>query len=210
MSKKPRWNPNSVVLDVDGVVLDCDGGFAAVAVHVLGRPVSKVSNAYDLRLRYALTQGESDRVWDAMDDHPRGWRGFDVMPGARRAYFRLRSLGLDIHMVTAIPEARRALREECLERHGMLPDSLQCVGNYGASKEEAINSVRPIMVVDDRLWHLHEVPGVPYRVFVDHGDDQEGLVVDEEIIQVKSLDSWVDKWELLIGRRQSPRLSVVG
>lgn len=193
-------NPNDVVLDADGVMFDCDGGFAAVASCVLQRPVSKVSRSYDMKQRYGLSAPDTERVWKAMVHHDAGWAGFDVLPGARNAFFRLKAMGCRIHMVTAIEEDIRHLREACLAMHGLLPDSIHCAGGMHASKAQIVQAINPIAMVDDRLNHLHAVPFVPNRVFVDNDDEQGPFVVDEDIIQVKSLQQWVSSWELCQGK----------
>lgn len=194
------FHSNEIVLDVDGVLLDCDGGFAKVASVVLDQPVAKISNSYDMKQRYGLSPTQTAAVWDAMEHHEAGWRGFDALPGARNAFFRLRAMGHGLHLVTAIPEAIRMLREECLESHGMRADSIHCAGHMRASKDAIVQQINPVIMVDDRLSHLQGVPFVPYRVWVDNEDEQDGLVVDDEIIQVKALDKWVDAWELIQGK----------
>lgn len=191
---------NEIVLDVDGVLLDCDGGFAKVASVVLDRPIERQTRSYDMKQRYGLTPAETSAVWEAMEQHEAGWKGFDALPGARNAFFRLRAMGHGLHLVTAIPEAIRLLREECLQSHGMTADSIHCAGHMHASKSAIVQQINPVIIVDDRLSHLQGVPFVPYRVWVDNGDEQDGLVVDEEIIQVKALDKWVDAWELIQGK----------
>lgn len=195
-------NQDVVVFDCDGVLLDCDGGFAKVAAAVLGRQMTKVCPSYDLRQRYNITQSEADRVWEEMKSHPCGWRGFDPLPGAVQAFNRMRAHGYRIEVVTAIKQDLADQRMESLAAHNMLPDVLHCAGGPAASKAEIVAEINPIMIVDDRIRHLHECPGVPYRVLVDHGDLQDGLVVDEQIACVRSLDQWVRSWELAQGLRR--------
>jgi phosphoglycolate phosphatase-like HAD superfamily hydrolase len=202
-------DPNSIVLDVDGVLLDCAGGFAKVAHLHFGLALPELNKSYDLGKRYGLTQAQADEVWEAMKHHEHGWRGFDVLPGARNAFFRLRSRNYAIHLVSAISEDLRDLRWDCLESHGMVPDSLHCVGAFDAPKEQVIQALNPIMVVEDRLSNLHDLPFVPNRVFVDHGDEQLGYVVHEDLIRVKSLSQWVDQWELSQGLPPRPLMSPI-
>ena len=203
------FDPNSIVLDIDGVLLDCAGGFGKVARIHFGLALPELNKSYDLGKRYGLTQDQANEVWEAMKHHEHGWRGFEVIPGARNAFFRLRARNYAIHMVSAIDEDLRGLRVECLERHGMVPDSLHCVGGFDAPKTQVIQSLNPIMVVDDRLSNLEGIASVPYRVFVDHGDEQLGYVVHEDLIQVKSLAQWVGQWEQCQGLSPNPMISGV-
>lgn len=186
---------NAVVLDVDNVLLDCLGGFQRVASDIFGRDMPEVNKAYGLGARFGLTKPEEDMVWRAMEHHDFGWRGFALMPGALEAFTALKDMGHSIHLVTAIPEALRELREECLGFHGLLADSMHCAGHMHASKALIVQEINPVMMVEDRLSHLHSVPFVPYRVWIDHGDDQDGLVVDEDIIHVRSITQWTSAWK---------------
>lgn len=189
-----RARPRPIVLDVDGVLLDCDGAFARVAALVLARPVEKLCSAYNLTQRYGLTQDEVDRVWDDMNHHPHGWIGMPALPGAADAFAQLKAMDHEIHLVTAIPETLETMRWECLKGHGMIPHHIHCAGHHAASKSDIVRAIDPIMIVDDRLVHLHGADGVPHRVFVDHGDDQGGLVATAAMHRVSSLAEWVQWW----------------
>lgn len=201
------------VLDVDGVLVDCEGGFVAVGTAALRRPLVKLNNSYNFAIRYNMTEDEVVFVFDAMMDHPQGWGKLDALPGASKAFARLQRYGYEIHLVSAIPEKIRDLRAVSLEAHGMIPDAIHCAGHHRASKSEIIRQINPVMFVDDRLKHLHEAHFVPERVLVDLGDEQDGLTVCDQIIQVKNLASWVDSWALSQGYDKlfdcRPRLSVV-
>ena len=192
-----KINQHRAVIDCDGVLLDFDRSFCKVACDTLGRNVAKACSAYSLDQRYGLSKAEFARVWDAMDDHPSGWSGLEILPGAREAIHRLRGYGMEIHMVTGIESHRAQARLENLALHGLEIDSLECVGNGTASKADKVAKIAPVMFVDDRLHLLHESPFVPDRVWIDHGDEQAGYVVTEEIIRSTSLLGWVEQWERL-------------
>lgn len=189
-------NPKDIALDVDGVLLDCDGGFSTVGTHLLGRPVQKVCKSYNMKDRYGLSAEETASIWKAMEQHEAGWGGFNVLPGARNAFFRLKAMGCRLHLVTAIDENIRHLREACMAMHGMVPDSIHCAGDMHASKTAILQAINPIAFVDDRLSHLHSAPFIPNRVFIDNDDEQGPFVVDEDIIHVRSLQQWVNAWEM--------------
>ena len=195
-----RINHHRVVLDCDGVLLDFDRGFSTVGQEVLGRPVAKVCGAYELDVRYGLSQAERNRVWDALDDHPLGWAGMHPLPGAAEAARFLKAMGLEIHLVTGIEQRHSANRIANLLSHQIDVDGIDCVGHGRASKAHHLMRLAPFMYVEDRLALLKESEFVPERVWVDHKDDQHGHVVDETIIHVSSLAQWVSQWSLRHGR----------
>lgn len=191
-----KIDDSRVVLDVDGVLLDFDDGFSKVGAEVLGRPVIRRTRFFDLTVRYGLTPAELANVWSAMDDHPCGWSSIQLLPGASEAFQMLKSHGRSIHLVTGIPQKLAETRLANFALHGLSPDSIDCVGDGKASKLEHVLKHAPGMFVDDRLRLLYESDFVPNRVWVDHGDDQDGHVVDESIIRVESLLQWVKQWTL--------------
>ena len=184
-----------VALDVDGVLLDCDTSFAFVASFAFGRDVPRLNREYNLTKRYGLTQDETDHVFETMKSHPSGWGGMPVLSGAVEAALRLRELGYALHLVTAISEDLKDLRLECLAQAGLVPDGIHCAGHAYASKANILRELNPVMLVDDRLHHLYDAPFVEHRVWVDHGDHQDGLVVDESLYYTNSLAQWVRSWE---------------
>lgn len=187
------------VFDVDGVLLDCETPFLRLATVVLGRPLVALNNAYDFGVRYGLSENEVMRVFEEMKAHPEGWGGLPSLPGAADAFNRLKGYGYEIHLVTAIPEDIRSIRNACLVAHGMVADEIHCAGHHRAGKADIIRAIDPIMFVDDRLRHLHESNFVPYRVFVENDADQDGYVVDESVVCVRNLASWIRSWALARG-----------
>jgi hypothetical protein len=194
-----KVNENVVVSDVDGVLLDFDRSFAAVCESALGRPVPKVSVAYSLAQRYGLTRPEMDRVWSAMDDHPEGWCNLRLLPGATEAIGRLQRHGFSIRLVTGILPDMAEKRLANLLTHGIEVDAIDCVGIGSASKREPLLRHAPFMFFDDRLHLLHECDFVPNRVWLDHGDDQGGLVPHESLHRTDNLLDWVRTWEHVQG-----------
>lgn len=184
----------TAALDVDGVLLDFLGGYEAVGAHVLGRQLVRRNNAYSLDLRYGLTVAEDQAIRKGLETHAMGWAGLPALAGAVEAFVALQRLGFSIHLVTAIDVQWRDARLENLRRLGLTPDSIDCVGATQVSKAQALARLNPVMFVDDRLHLLHDAPFVPNRVWVDTGDDQEGQVVTEDIVQVTSLHQWVKAW----------------
>lgn len=190
-----KTNEKAIVTDIDGVIFDFDGGYRMVAEDILDRPITKVSNSYNLRTRYALTYEESDKVWKSMDTHQNGWSNLPLLPGADEAIFQLKEMGFSIHSVTGIDEKLKKARLENLERHGISFESLECVGFGHSSKLEPIRKIAPLMYFEDRLRLLYESDFVPHRVWVDHGDEQDGLEYHSSIIKTTKLVDWVQSFK---------------
>ena len=182
---------SNAALDVDGVLLNCDLAFAQVASQLLGRPVRPLNNVYDLGERYGITQDQMHETFEYMKTHPQGWAGMPALEGAIEAAKHLQAQGINIHLVTAISEDIRQMRLICLEAHGFVPYDIHCAGHHLASKKAIIERIKPFVFVDDRLTHLNAVPSVPERIWIDHGDSQDGLLPDPSIIRVTSLPQWV-------------------
>lgn len=196
-----KINENRAVLDVDGVILDFDGSFAQVSCDVLGRSVVRQCQKYSLDERYGLTKPEFKKAWDAMDDHEQGWAGLRVLPGATQAVRWLKEHGMEVYAVTGICPSRSQARLANLLQHDIELDGIECVGDGRASKAKQVEKIAPVMFVEDRLRLLHESSFVPDRVWIDHGDEQDGHVVTEDIIRCTSLNQWVKQWSL---RHASP------
>lgn len=188
-------NSMTVALDVDGVLLDCDGAFCIVASHYLKKPLRVLNRAYDLGQRYGITQQDVYAVFEEMASHPHGWGGMPALQDAIAAAKNLQNNGYRIELVTAIPQKLEQMRLACLAAHDFIPDAIHCAGHHTASKKGIVEKMNPIMIVDDRLKHLYECNSVPYRVWVDHGDEQDGLEFDStEVFRVRSLEQWVSQW----------------
>jgi len=186
---------DTVALDVDGVLLDCDGAFCIVASHYLNRPLRMLNRAYELDVRYGITQQQVYEVFDEMKRHPSGWGGMPALQEAICAAKLLQENGYRVELVTAISHDLEEMRLACLKAHGFVPDAIHCAGHHTASKKAIVEAMNPIMIVDDRLKHLYDCDKVPYRVWVDHGDEQDGLTFDSSLLfRVRSLDQWVNQW----------------
>lgn len=185
-------NKKVAAVDVDGVLLDCDGAFAIVASHLLGVPLPKLNTSYDLGKRYGITDLEVFEVFEYMKTHPQGWSKMPAIDGAIDAVIKLQNSGWDIQLVTAIKEDLKEMRLESLHHHGFVPDGIHCVGHHLASKSEVIKSIGAELIIDDRLKHIHESSFVKTKVWVDHGDEQDGLTCPNSTIKVNSLKEFVD------------------
>lgn len=188
-----RVNPRAIVLDVDGVLLDFDGGILTLGQRVLGRPLVPQTRHFPLGQRYGLTREDDRRVWDALADG--GFRHLPLLPGADEAVRRLRAAGMTLHLVTGIDPSHASDRLANLRDHGIEVDSIDCVG-FGLSRKDAVIARHaPVAFVDDRLNHLHDVPFVPHRVWIDHGDEQYGIPHQAATHRATRLLDWVEHWE---------------
>ena len=194
-------------LDADGVLLDCDNSFRMVGSCLLGRELVKENNQYDLRLRYNVSEEEVNNIFHAMLEHEHGWRGMALIPGAKEAFMILQE-DYDVHIVTAISEDIKKLREESFHRHGMFPTAIHCAGHHASPKTDILRKLNPVGLIDDRLRHLYEAPFIEHRVWIDHGDDQDGLVVDDTLYQAKNILQWVKQWSVSQNREPRTRLSI--
>ena len=188
MNNKPVF-----ALDADGVLLDCDKAFRQVGEDLLQRPLFIQNNAYAFHDRYGISKNDVHNVFDRMIDHPQGWRGMPLMPGADQAFLMLQE-HYDVHVVTAIPERLRAHREENLAAFGLYPTTIHCTGDFSSSKQAIMQQLRPIGFVDDRLWHLHEVDFIDHLVWVDLNHHQDGHVPHDRVYQTTSLLAWTQSW----------------
>jgi hypothetical protein len=184
-------------VDVDGVLLNCDHSFAQVAGDLLGRKLHALNNAYNLATRYGITEKNMFDTFEFMEVHPLGWGGMEALSGAIEAVKHLQDIGYFVHLVTAIPQELSSLRLSCLKAYDFVPDNIYCAGSHLASKTEALREMNPVMMVDDRLLHLHGAPFIPYRVWVDHGDEQDGLIMEKGIYRVGGISEWVDELNTL-------------
>lgn len=182
-------------LDVDGVLLDCDGAFCTVASHYLNRPLRALNRAYELNVRYGITQEQVYEVFEEMKNHPQGWGGMPALQDAINSARLLQENGYRVELVTAISQDLEEMRLACLAAHNFVPDAIHCAGHHTASKKAIVEEMDPVMIVDDRLKHLYDCDKVPYRVWVDHGDEQDGLEFDSsQLFRVRSLEQWVTQW----------------
>lgn len=181
------------VLDVDGVTLDFTKHFAHVAEDVLQRPMDLSNNKlYDMSKRLGMTPEEDALVWKVFGDRGE-WKNLPPFPGAEEAVQAIIGSGYDIYIVTGIEEVFRKDRLENLQRIGLLPSEIHCVGTGRSRKDMVIRSIDPAFFVDDRLEHLHMVPEVRHLAWIDHGEEQHPMPGGRVDSRAPSLAKWVDE-----------------
>lgn len=188
-----RVNPRTIVLDVDGVLLDFDAGMRTLGQRVLGRPLVPITRHFPLGQRYGLTQEEDRQMWGALVQD--GFRHLPMLPGADEAVRRLQDAGMAIHLVTGIAPTLASARLANLRDHGITVDGIVCVGHGLSRKDDALAQLAPIAFVDDRLNHLADAPFVPHRVWIDHGDEQYGQAASVATHRTTRLLDWVEHWD---------------
>ena len=175
-----------IACDVDGVLLDFDGGFRAVGQEVLGRPLVRQNNAYLMHERYDLSKQDSNRIWDEMERHPLGWSGLPMFEGAGHVLDRFRAQGFEVHLVTAIPSHVSELRLKNLKKYDLPYDGFVPVGLHG-SKLVHLLRLDPLMFIDDRLSHFHGTEFIDHLIWVDRQDDQQGHQPGNHLIHIQEL-----------------------
>lgn len=181
------------VLDVDGVMLDFVKHFADVAEDVLQRPMSILNNnLYNMTDRLNITSEENTLVWEIFGKRGE-WKNLPPFPGVEEAVQNIIDSGYEIYIVTGIEEFFRKDRLENLQKIGLLPSAIHCVGTGRSRKDMVIRSIDPIFFVDDRLEHLHMVPDVHHLAWIDHGEQQHPLPGGRVDSSAPSLTKWVDE-----------------
>lgn len=161
-----------IALDVDGVLLDFEGSWRAVAERVLGQPLVQVAPDYQLMPRYGLSRSQCARVWHAFVTQ-KTWERLTPLKDHIAVAQRL-SQQHELHLVTAIPATLALARRRNLLDLGLRDFTLHCVGLKG-HKAATLSAIAPDLYVDDRLRHLAEgrTAGVPRLGWLDHGDTQD-------------------------------------
>lgn len=163
---------NRIGIDVDGVLLDFIKGFELHASRIVGRPLTRLNEAFDLSVSYGLTKNQLEGIWAAFREE-RLHEMYDPIDGAVQATEMLQGLGYDLWAVTAICPTIADQRLKNLIAHGLhFPaDQLICVGN-DSPKDVALAKISPGMYVDDQQRYLQAIPFVPVRVWVRNSIEQ--------------------------------------
>lgn len=200
-----KLNLDVIVLDVDGVLLDFNGGFKKTAQNILGKEIFDVKRSYSLKERYALTEKEHKVVWTEMDK--RGLGELPMLPNADIAFNMIKEAGFKIHLVTGIWEESKGLRLENLAAYNMYPDGIDCIGDGITRKDSFIQKVKPIAFVDDRLQHINDNLAVPIRCWIDHNEDQFGLTEEHVTYKTDNVFKWARSCGLFDKIENTPKVN---
>jgi hypothetical protein len=189
-----KVNKSLVASDLDGVVFDFYAGVKQFLEKLLDRELKIVSEkSYSIAPRYGLNDKEKE-LYNKNFFSSKLWTNIPALPGAVEAINELIDMGNEIVYVTGVPESLMQYRIENLYKLGLNKiKTMECVGFGNACKNAALLKHMPFAYIDDRLDLLHNATFVPDRVWVDQGHEQNGFVVDENIIYVNSLKQWVNQ-----------------
>lgn len=184
-----------IVLDVDGVLLNFIDAFDQVA-HTLkdefGKELELNKNLYHLTHRLGITQEQENIVWKKFAEIGM-WENLDPLPGVIDAVKKIKDADFDIYIVTAIDEKNKEARMKNLEKIGVIPKEIHCVG-YGQNKIDIINKINPDVFIDDRLEHLHNAECAYHLVWIEDDVVQHNHKDDRGVdVAVTSLKEWTDK-----------------
>jgi hypothetical protein len=166
-----------VALDVDGVLGDFESHWADCAKEILGRPVVKINEQYNLGVRYGLTSKEVDAVWRAFheDEHGGRWGTVPLYDHAHELVYALEDLGCQVWAVTSIDPRHQSARAKSLS--GLIPAKrVVCVGHAALAdkKVDVLHHLGAVAFLDDHPANANAVMGtVLVSALLDRG--YEGL-----------------------------------
>ncbi|WP_437559559.1 HAD family hydrolase [Acidithiobacillus sulfuriphilus] len=149
-----------VVFDLDGVLLDFESAWARCASRELGRPVRKVSDAYDLQDRYALSSREYHRARQALH---RGswWERIPAHESARDVVCAVEASGASVWAVTNIDA--RWIRARAISLGGLIPfGRIICLGEDASphDRAEILDDLHAQAFVDDQSPNANAAVGI--------------------------------------------------
>ena len=149
-----------VVFDLDGVLLDFATSWAQCASWELGRPIQKVSDAYDLQERFALSAREYHRVRSAFHRYA-WWERVPTHDSAWDTVCNLEAVGASVWAVTNVDA--QWVHARAISLGGLIPDDrILCLGENATANDrvEALKSLRAPAFVDDQVANVNAAIGI--------------------------------------------------
>lgn len=149
-----------VVFDLDGVLLDFEFAWAQCASWELGRPIQKVSEAYDLQERYALSSREYHRVWYAF--HRDAW--WERVPSYDSAWdtvCNVEAAGASIWAVTNVNA--QWVHARAISLGGLIPSGrIICLGEDASAHDRAeiLEALHAQAFIDDQAANVNAAAGI--------------------------------------------------
>ncbi|QQD71567.1 HAD family hydrolase [Acidithiobacillus ferrivorans] len=149
-----------VVFDLDGVLLDFAASWAQCASWELGRPIQKVSDAYDLQERFALSARECHRVWFAFH-RDTWWERVPSHDSAWDAVCNVEAAGASIWAVTNVDT--QWVHARAISLGGLIPSGrIICLGEHASAHHRAgiLEDLRAQAFVDDQAVNVNAAVGI--------------------------------------------------
>jgi len=177
-----------VVFGLDGVLLDFAASWAQCASWELGRPIQKVSDAYDLQERYALSSLEYRRVWEAFH---RGawWERVPTCTSAWDTICNVEAAGASIWAVTNADA--QWVHARAISLGGLIPSGrIICLGEHASAHDrvEILEALHTQAFIDDQAANVNAVAGIiAAPVFLHrgyHGQEEpaHGVTVIDDLL----------------------------
>lgn len=149
-----------VVFDLDGVLLDFAASWAQCASWKLGRPIQKVSDAYDLQERYALSARECHRVWSAFH-RDTWWERVPSHDSAWDTVCNVEAAGGSIWAVTNVDA--HWVHARAISLGGLIPSGrIICLGEDASAhhRAEILEALHAQAFVDDQVANVNAAVGI--------------------------------------------------
>ncbi|MNR71388.1 hypothetical protein D3C71_20030 [compost metagenome] len=164
-----------VALDCDGVMLHYQSVFPAVWKEAFGEDIRVVRpTCYQATDMFGVSFKDAEherRFYDTFDH--RYWGGMTALEGALEACELLCDSGFRLVCVTAMPARYREARSENLQRLGFPIEDVIATGGRSDGdpnanpKLAALQALRPVAFVDDRLDNFEGVGDLTHCAWID-------------------------------------------
>lgn len=167
-----------VVLDGDGVALDFETAFSRWLERQYGRPMPRVSDHYDLSIRYNVDRD----FWPELKEDNVFWTDIPLYPTAKELIYALEDMGKEVWMVTAIGENQQTSRAASLM--GLIPKKrIVCAGwaAHSDKKADILQAIGAVGFLDDNWKHVAaaiNLPRMRCARYLHHNDYSIGEVPD--------------------------------
>jgi len=177
-----------VVFDLDGVLLDFESAWAQCASWELRRPIQKISDAYDLQERFALSAREYHRVWCAFH-RDTWWERVPSHDSAWDAVCNVEAAGASIWAVTNVDA--QWVHARAISLGGLIPSGrIICLGEHASAHDRAeiLEALHAQAFIDDQAANVNAVAGIiAAPVFLHrgyHGQEEpvHGVTVIDDLL----------------------------
>ncbi|WP_414041201.1 hypothetical protein ACJU26_03750 [Acidithiobacillus sp. M4-SHS-6] len=177
-----------VVFDLDGVLLDFAASWAQCASWELGRPIQKVSDAYGLQERYALSARECHRVWSAF--HRDAW--WERVPSHDSAWdtvCNVEAAGASVWAVTNVDA--HWVHARAISLGGLIPSGrIICLGEDASAhhRVEILEALHAQAFVDDQVANVNAAVGIVaapvllYQGYQGQEEPAHGVTVIDDLL----------------------------